>query len=584
VVDVRGLPPSAAALLVGCRDNFERFSLEGLGIALHPKQVEAGLNIFKRLYQYILLTWANRAGKTTLLCVIHLYAITYKIGMDPPSGDTEEEEERDYRERWLPAGYRTLHCAPLNALSLKAYKELQEILKGTSVAQRDPATGKRREAPFLALYTALKERNEAGIDHIILRCASGGATDFLSTEGGAARLEGEPWRLITWDEWPATEGDLENARFVLDVRLTNRAADFAAPIVLTGTLTVDTEPLGKEWIAKCEDPAEPDWWGNYAERIENPSANRLSIERAKRNLTQEDYDRTVRGRPGGMKGRLYPDWLLTNAFRKDLPEKTPPVPGDGCAWDPTTTRRVNANGSPYTYILLCDLAIADADNVFTMFRFPKDYRFTVASAPSPGGQSTGGPIIGVRQVVVPGSRTLTDDDILATIEETFLPYGGLIVLDTTDAHGKNVHRLLRQHGFPVREFDFHDRNSRGLTFKEAGEEALRALLAEQTGDSHLTGNHDEYGVPEIDRTQPFGVIRMPDAWKKHRDQLSVLKPPPGDSKQKKDAAMTVVMMAELAQRLRPGPPAAPAKMSVFTRGHHGNRLGQGTRQDRGRPR
>lgn len=536
------------------RTDIALFAREGLGIELSPPQLEVCGVVLPRLVQYILLTWAFRAGKTTLLIVLHMHHLWYKFGMDPPSGETQEEWNRDYRERWLPAGYRTLHCAPLNKLTIKAYRELQEILKGTSRAQRDPATKRRRPAPLLPAFSTVKERDEAGADHILLRCTTGGVMDFVSTEGGAARLEGEPWWFITWDEWPATEGDPENARFVLETRLTNRASDFGAPIVLAGTITEDMEGLAKEWLGKCEDPSNKDWWGNYAERASNPSANLRSIEVARRNFTPENFSREVMGRPGGMKGRMIPDYLLDNAFNNDLPNRTPPLPGDGTAWDERLKRRVDIGTSPYTYLTLVDTAISEADNVISTYRLPKGFGFSVEQ-----------PIEGVCFKIVPGSRTLTDDEIVLTIEETYLLYGGQVWIDTTDAHGINIARTLRNHGIPARDFDFKDRTARGETWKEAGIIALRKFLAEQqipTATETLAGKHEQ-DVPEIDRSKPYGVIRIPKTWTKHRDQLSILKPPPDDLKQKKDAAMTDVMLAAVAQRQRPRGPVTPQRLVVF---------------------
>lgn len=550
------LDPTAQNWLERGRGNFAQFCLEGFGIKLHPKQIEAAEKVLERGVQYLLLTWANRSGKSTLLMLLHCFALAYKLGMDPPHGRTQAEWNKDFTTRWIPAGYRTLHCAPLNGLSLKAFRELQEILKGTSVAQRDPVTHKRRPAPLAALYEATKVRDDAGADHIILRCATGGVTDFLSTEGGAARLEGEPWWLITWDEWPSTEGGAENARFILDVRLTNRAADFGAPIVLTGTLTDDMEHLAKEWLAKCEDPSNPDWWGNHAARSENPSANLNSISVAERVMDPEDFKRAVLGLAGGVKGRLIPSGLIENCFKNALPQRTAPHEKDGVRRD-DSGRCVDIGESPYTYFHLWDIAISQADNVGSVFRLPKDLNFSIAR-----------PIEGVCCKFIPGSRTLTDSEIILTIEETFLLYGGQIWIDTSDAHGTNVARELRAKGYPAHDFNFQGRvTPRSPTNKEAGIIALRRFLAEQqdlpSAEQSLSGVHDRDEVPTVDRSKPFGCLKIPATWKKHYDQLSILRPPPDDLRQKKDAAMTVVMLAAVAKRARPSGRIGGQRFVVF---------------------
>jgi hypothetical protein len=47
--------------------------------------------------------------------------------------------------------------------------------------------------------------------------------------------------------------------------------------------------------------------------------------------------------------------------------------------------------------------------------------------------------------------------------------------------------------------------------------------------------------------------------------MSVLKPPPDDRKQKNDAAMTVVMLAHVAKRMRPRTNVKPGKFVFYGR-------------------
>jgi hypothetical protein len=525
------VPDEVADWITSGRDDVPLFAWRGFGIHLHSAQVLAAQNIIGRVAAYILLWWANRAGKTCLLAVIHLHHLFYKIGIEPP------RDKADYRRRWLPAAYRTLHCAPLGRLTLKAYKEMEAILLGIAEAQWDPEAHRHRDAPLAPFFALMKERNVNGSDDIILRCENGACTDFLSTEGGAGRIEGSAWYFISWDEIWETEGAEPDTaiRFILDNRLTARAADHDATIVLTGTIKDETEHLAKEWITYCEDKQNLDWWGCGAERTLNPITSQKSIDRAARNLSDEDYARSVLGRPGGVKNRLLPGALVDHARSHHLPDRTGPVEGDGSAYE--GGRRRDLGKSPWFYLHTWDMAIAEADNVGSIWRFPKDHTFSPAN-----------PIVGVHAKFLPGSRTLTDDEILLTIEEAYLPYGGLIYIDTTDAFGKNVARKLRLKGYPARDFDYHDTDPHGDTWKEAGEVALKSLLGE-------AGDGDAYGC-----------IWIPEGWSKHYDQLSVLKPPPDDRKQRKDAAMTVMMMAFVANRLRPRTASKPGRL-VFYGGH-----------------
>lgn len=520
-------PDSIQRWLEEGRTDVGRFAANGLGIYLHDKQLEVIEAVYDGEAQYYLLDWANRAGKTLTLCVMHMHQILYKPRLKYFS-----------RKEFKEAEYATLHTAPLNELAGRAHLALSEITKGMSPAQRDIETGKRRPAPLGQLFFAIKERDQTGADHMVLRCASGGKTDFRSTEGKGARIEGGSWWLITWDEWPSTEGDPETIRFVLNVRLTNRAADFDAPIILTGTRTEDTEHIAKEFEERAEDPDEPDWWGNHASRMDNPAANLKAIERARRNFDPEDFNRAVLGIEGGAKGRIFPSILVDPMFTKDLPRFTSPHPGDGF---PMKSEIV----SPWTYLHLWDLALAAADNIGMVLRVPSDWQFSVEK-----------PITGVSLKRVPGSHTLTSAEILHTIEETFLPYGGLIVLDTTDAHGRNIQRELQMAGYPVEAFTFNARTgirptASSMIRKDRAIHRARLLMGEgldferdKAGNAKL----DADAVAKLDTSKRYGAIRLPAEWTIVRDQIALLKP--DDQRQRKDAAMTLLMGADVAFRNR----------------------------------
>ena len=497
------------------------FAYEGLGIKLTAPQEEAADAVLRRVAQFYDLWFAYRAGKTTLLDILHMHAIFYKVGIDQPTSEYEYS-------KWQAENYRTLHGAPQGELAGRAWVTLGDIISGTTLAQRDEY-GKRREAPLAPMFMTTHERIEGGADRMFLRCLTGGVTDFRSTEGKAARLESGAWRLITWDEWPVTE-NLDDIRYIL-TRLENRAADYEAPIVLAGTITPEAEHIAKEFIAKAEDPSVPNWWGCGASRDSNPSASKLSMARAKQNMDEEDYLRGVLGVPGGVKGRALPSWAVDNAFRADLPRWQEP------------DKRTDENGKRvWEYVHAWDLAISQADNVGIVVRVPADWQISPRA-----------PAVGVSMKVIPGSRTLIDREIVHAIEETYLPYGGTIIVDSTDAHGKNVVRELRRAGYPVTAFDFHDRTTETITYKARGLRSLKGLLSD--GLTALRGAEGEFvddaqGVPTLSRDQPFGAILFPADWHLLKDQLSIVKPPPEDEKQKKDAAMTVYMLADLLWRRR----------------------------------
>lgn len=514
----RRIPDEVADWIVRGRDDFPLFCEKGFGVILHSAQVEAAQAILKGDHAYYVLSWANRAGKTTLLGLLHLHALWYKRGMATP-------RTSDELKHWRIADYRTLHAAPLNELAGKAQAEISELLKGTSRAQRDPVTGHRRDAPLAQFFVAGRETDKAGSPHMILRCLlHSAATDFRSTEGKANRLEGSSWWFISWDEWPQQE-NIDDIRYVLEVRLTNRAADYASPIVLTGTITPETEHLARDFLNRAEDTTNADWWANHAARSLNPSTNLEAIGRAARNLDPEDYARAILGVPGGQKGRLIPSFLLDPAFRSELPRFQPPD---------------TSEPAKYAYLHSWDLALSQADNVGFVFRVPADWRFSVEN-----------PVVGVEMVVIPGSRTLTDDELIHAIMKNFLAYRGRVVVDATDAHGKNIHRLLRRQEVPCEGWVANERDTRGVRRKDTAISRLRDLMSEGMVLERDRANeivYDEEGVPRYDRTKPYGAIVMPAAWTLARDQLAVLRE--DNEKQRKDAAMAVIQAADSLFRIR----------------------------------
>jgi hypothetical protein len=564
------LAPDVERWIADGKQDIGRWAANGLGILLHDKQLAMLEELDEGDHLFHLLTWANRAGKTIGVIIWHLHGIFYKVEIPEPTNDVEFNQ-------WLGEDYRTLHCAPSGTLATVAHEQIVEIGKGTHPAQRDDK-GRRRDAPIGSHFVPGKERDAHGADHMVVRSLNGGTMDFRSTEGGALRLEGRAWRRISWDEWPGQESaDKPTAIRSVLTRLQQRASDFDAKVLLTGTILDDVEHIAKEWMEKCEDPENADWWGSTATRFDNPHASRKALERAKRTMDVEDYDRAVMGIPGGVKGRLFPGFMLDPIFKNDLPKFTPPHPEDGATLIARQgfSRYGSTGTSPYTYLHLWDLAIAAAENVGLVLRLPADFRFGWTTLPD--GTRVLRPIEGVQMKIVPGSRTLTSAEIIHTIKEVYLPYGGRIVVDTTDAHGKSIHRTLRQDGYPVDDFTFNERDKvRGVIRKEAAIINTRKLLTEGMAlryDAKGEPEHDADGIPIFERDVPYGVLRLPRDWHKFRDQLAVLKPPPDDDKQAKDAAMTVLMGCETAYRTRRGRTREnkTQRFSVFGGGRRGGR-------------
>lgn len=536
------------------------------GVHFHDKQLYFLEDLESSEAAFYVMFGANRAGKTLPIILKHLHLIYYKIGLPEP----QTERETDL---WIAEDYRTLHCAPTNGLVSKHWMYAGELLKGTHPTQRDE-NNVRRLAPFADLrqmFSAGSESIGGSGEHLVVRCLNGGTVDMYSTEGNATRIESMPWRFGTWDEWPLQEAaDKGEAIRTVLTRLSNRLSDFDGKLVLSGTITPETEHIGREWRERCDDPDDPDWHSITMSRYDNPYASRKAMRLAERTMDEEDYKRVVLGEMGGVKGRVFPAYMVDPAFTRDLPRYTPPHPDDGATFDPepsaSRSRWKPIGSSPYFYIHLWDLAIAAADNAGQVWRLPADFRFGVDN-----------PIAGVKRAIVPGSRTLTSDEIISTIVGTYLPYGGLIVVDATDAHGKDIYRRLRQAGYPVEDFVFNERDrDKGVIRKEQAIIHARELLTEGMVASRNSAGEqmiDADGVPIFDRTQPYGAVRLPREWTRTRDQIAVLRV--DDDKQRKDEAMAFLMGCDTAYRLRRTRTrqVGPQRLAVFA---GGRRYGRNT--------
>lgn len=570
--------PDIERLLLDGRKDVGRWAANGLGIYLHDKQLQVIEALYSDPATFYVLWWANRSGKTMPVVIWHLHGAFYKYELPPP----DMGSDRDY-QLWVAEDYRTLHTAPTTGLVSKHWAYAGEIIKGTHAAQRDE-NGTRRAAPLGAFFTPAVESIAGSGEHPVVRCLSGGTIDFYSTEGNATRIESMPWYRGSWDEWPLQDAaDKSEAIRTVFNRLMTRLSDYNGRLILTGTITPETEHIAKEWIHLCEDPSEPDWWGMAASRRDNPYASTKSIALAQRQvdagaMDQEDFDRIVEGRVGGVKDRVFPGYMVDPVFRNDLARFTPPHPEDGVQFEDVPDLRLARRdrdgkailprarlrpkgSSPWTYLHCWDVALAVADNVGFVLRAPADWMFSVER-----------PIEGVARKVIPGSRTLTSAEILHTIEETFLPYGGQIVIDATDGNGKNIARELRRAGYPVIEFVFNERDQRRVIRKEQALINARLLMTEGmqvVRNASGEVKHDAMGVPVFDRDQPYGVVKLPQEWVKTHDQIAVLSvDEERQRKQRKDEAMAFTMGADVAFRERRARMRGPGnqRLAVFAGG------------------
>jgi hypothetical protein len=85
-------PANIDELFARSRNSIEYFALHGLGIVIHEAQIELAIATLEGEAQYLLLTWANRAGKTTIVGIVHMHRILFKIGVPDRHGPTSTYE------------------------------------------------------------------------------------------------------------------------------------------------------------------------------------------------------------------------------------------------------------------------------------------------------------------------------------------------------------------------------------------------------------------------------------------------------------------------------------------------------------
>lgn len=510
---IREIPAATRAWLES--DDPELFAYYGLGIMLNDAQVEG----LKALLDWPdgtvhLWRWANRTGKTTGLVVAHMYYVWKKRGYE--NADPES---------WLDYKYRTLHSAPLNRLTGKAWEMADAIIAGSAIAQHNPVTNLQRKAQLAPFYETRAGRAKDGSDVLEVRCANGGVIDFLSTQGGAGRLESEAWWLIDWDEF-GRQQPIDDVPILFDQTFLPRSSDFMAPLILSSTVTEDAEPIYQE-IEDIAAEAPQDWNVMTFARTANFAQSQASIDRQKRmSIDPAIAARSVEGGIGeGGRGTLYPHIVLKTAFDKRLPAD----------WSEARIDALNRQGR--ICISSFDHAATGDLNVVTTYSVPWPLKGRAT-------EELVGSVLGVGIAERRSGSHLTPElqaqFAMAEVERFDSDY---LVVDATAEGGQLVARTLKEH-FPggVVECSFNKRDPGAIAKnKEVGLQALQRQFA-----MGLAGIAETDGwLSEFPDAAPgtFGLYRIPfeGRWLKLHRELAVLRR--DDQKQRQDRAMTIVQVA-----------------------------------------
>jgi hypothetical protein len=493
-------------------DDIELFAYYGWGVVGNSAQVDLWHDVQNWPPGSVhVLRWANRSGKTTGLTLLELWAIWKKWRFTAAVFDPD----------WLGFIYRVLHAAPLGRLTGKSWELADSLIANSARAQMNPITNRVRPAILRPFFKATKTVDVHGNDSAVVTVAHGGVIDFLSTHDSAPRIESEAWWLTVWDEFPRQQpaADIE---LIFDQTLLPRSADYSAPIILSGTVTRDSEYIYMDLEERAkENPG--DWNFTTAARAVNFMMSRESIERQTRlSIDKQVASRSVGGQFGGGANELFPQFLLANAFRDELPERTM-QPATEAAWE-----RFLAG---HAYWSAFDHALSGDDNVV----------MTLAVPWPPLHASPERPLIGSHLVIERSRRSLTPAELqgyLADENAMYRPRG--LIVDATAEGGLAVVRTARSHGLPVIDCNFAGRAVKGVTNKEFGVQALQEMLS-----FGLEVQRDEDGriTDWPEPSAPFGLFRFPNSgrWSRLRTQLALLKR--DDEKLRQDVAMTLLMLA-----------------------------------------
>jgi hypothetical protein len=513
-------------------DDIELFSYYGWGVVPTSAQLEMWQDIQTwppgTIHNFV---FANRTGKTTGLTLFELWAMWKKWRFTAGSDDA-----------WLGYSYRVLWAAPLSGLASKAWELADAMINNSAIQQLNPLTGLTRPARLASFFHAGKTVDVTGVDRAVVTCLNNSQLDYYSTQGGAGRMESEAWWVLVWDEY-VRQQPVDDIPLLIDQTFLPRSSDFEAPIILSGTLTEDAEPiyLEMEDLARAN---ESDWNIRHAARDTNFSQTQSSIDRQIRLSTDaQAAERSVGGKVGAGAGELFPHFVLRNAFLHDLPDRT---------FAPVTEADWRDFDRYYTFVMMFDHGIGHDPNVVQTWRVPWP--------PSRIGLEN--PIIGVDNRVLKAGRALTPDEQQGYLGDAAAVYRPkFVIIDATAAGGLMAYRAARARGLPVVDCTFNARAAKGTSNKEYGLQALQQLLGWGLG---LGKDGLVEAWPEPDPEHPFGVLKLPESWTRLHRQLAVLRR--YDEKQTQDQAMTSLMGAWFLYRMIENPAVGkPQRFNVMAR-------------------
>lgn len=213
--------------------DFRAFCRTALGIDIHVGQMAFAAAVLRRhpvnpataKYLTLLLASGNRAGKTSLIAMLIIYACLRKLNRPVPQNEQEAE-------RWLKMEYHWYHFGISQEVSDLVYNDMARILNGTHEGQEN------RGCPMAeGRIVALLEPKEYG-DYRWVRFAAdlGGAQVHFRTTGEKALSSlGKDMHGISFDE----AGLERNLDFLMKEVFNNRRLGTGGQLILVSTPSED---------------------------------------------------------------------------------------------------------------------------------------------------------------------------------------------------------------------------------------------------------------------------------------------------------------------------------------------------------
>lgn len=181
------LPNELQQLLKDGRDDPVLFATRLLGMPLHAGQIKYLKRAALKQERKFILVPANRWGKSTMIAVLQIWTLFYKLGI--ATGN---------REAWMKSEYRTANIAPHSALTEPVFKNIHQIMTSTFPIRQIDGTLETNRCLIEWFYLPDRTLNTFPYKQFFAFNCYIEHRSFSSDMGDS--LQGKPYGVITYDE------------------------------------------------------------------------------------------------------------------------------------------------------------------------------------------------------------------------------------------------------------------------------------------------------------------------------------------------------------------------------------------------